>query len=101
MSRNYVEEVRSQLADRLPHLDPALLDLYTLLALEFGTTTDQVMVHNAWAVWRNRSQPDHPSLIPFPYLAPEVQELDEPYADAIRQAARAFDEATAAGQAPE
>jgi hypothetical protein len=98
---NYVEEIRTQLAARLPKLDPALLDLYTLLGIEFGTTTDAVMVHNAWAIWQNRTQPDHRSLIPFPYLAPEVQELDVPYVDAIREAVCAAAEAAAAAARPD
>lgn len=87
--KNYVQRVRDQLAARLPDCDGALIDLYTLLALEFGTTTDPVMVHNAWAVWRNRTNPTHKSLIPFPYLAPEVQELDRPYVEAIHAAVAA------------
>lgn len=93
---NYVEQVRAKLADLLPTCDPALLDLYTLLALEFGAQTDAVMVHNAWSVWRNRTDPGHRSLIPFPYLAPEVQDLDEPYVAAIHEAVTAAYEATAA-----
>jgi hypothetical protein len=83
---NYVEQVRAKLADLLPTCDPALLDLYTLLALEFGPHTDLVMVHNAWSVWQNRTNPGHRSLIPFPYLAPEVQELDRKYMEAIHAA---------------
>jgi hypothetical protein len=85
---NYVERVRDKLAGLLPDLDPALLDLYTLLALQYGHATDAVMVHNAWSVWRNRTDPDHRSLIPFPLLSPEVQALDEPYVEAIRRAER-------------
>lgn len=93
---NYVEQVRAELAGLLPTCDPALLDLYTLLALEFGTHTDAVMVHNAWAVYRNRTDPGHRSLIPFPYLASEVQDLDEPYVSAIHAAVTAAYEATVA-----
>lgn len=84
--KNYVAELRDQLAVRLPQLDAELLDLYTLLGLQYGRTVDEVMVHNAWAVWCNRTDPGHRSLIPFPYLAPDVQALDEPYVDAIRAA---------------
>jgi hypothetical protein len=89
--RNYVQVVRDELVERLPNLDAALIDLYTLLALQYGQQVDAVMVHNAWSVWCNRTQPDHRSLIPFPFLAPEVQELDEPYVDAIRQAVDAVE----------
>jgi hypothetical protein len=86
---NYVQRVRDELVARLPDLDPALIDLYTLLALEFGEQVDAVMVHNAWSVWRNRTDPGHRSLIPFPFLSPEVQAMDEPYAEAIRSAVAA------------
>jgi hypothetical protein len=83
---NYVQRVSFELEKRLPGLPPALLQLYTLLALEFGTTTDLVMVHNAWSVWCNAANPTHRSLIPFPHLAPDVQELDRPYMEAIHAA---------------
>lgn len=86
---NYVEQIRSQLATLLPTCHPVLLDLYTLLGVQYGEQTDLVMVHNAWSVWCNRSDPQHRSLIPFPFLAHEVQELDRPYMDAIHQAVRA------------
>lgn len=91
--KNYVARVRDELASRLPTCDDALVDLYTLLALQYGTQTDLVMVHNAWAVWRNRTRPDHPALIPFPYLLPTVQELDRPYVEAIHAAVTAVHEA--------
>lgn len=89
--KNYVARLRDQLAALLTDCDDDLIDLYTLLALQYGPTTDLVMVHNAWAVWRNRTNPDHKSLIPFPFLSPEVQDLDQPYVDAIRQASRVVD----------
>lgn len=85
---SYVSEYRDELAALLPGCDAALLDLYTLLAVEFGPYTDLVHVHNAWSVWRNRTQPEHRSLIPFPYLVREVQELDRPHVEAIHAAVR-------------
>jgi hypothetical protein len=44
--------------------------------------------HDAWAVWRNTTRPDHPSLVPFDQLTPDVQELDRTYMDAIHRTAR-------------
>lgn len=82
--KNYVQRIGDELTARLPDCDPVLIGFYTLLALEFGQQTDEAMVHNAWAVWRNLTDPGHRSLIPFPFLAPEVQRLDTPYAQAIR-----------------
>jgi hypothetical protein len=87
--KNYVQRITDELTVRLPDCDPLLVALYALLALEFGQEVDEVMVHNAWAVWRNISDPNHESLIPFPFLAPEVQRLDTPYAEAIRAAVEA------------
>lgn len=87
--KNYVQRISDELAARLPDCDPTLIGLYTLLALEYGQEVDEVMVHNAWAVWRNLTDPGHRSLIPFPFLAPEVQRLDTPYAEAIRAAVEA------------
>ena len=87
---NYVQEVLDELAERLPDCDTPLLELYALLALTAGTGTTLEDVHQAWAVWRNRTRPDHPSLVPFAALAPEVRELDRKYADAIREVAAEF-----------
>lgn len=44
-------------------------------------------VHDAWAVWRAPTRPDHPALAPFDHLTPDVQALDAPYAEAIRKIA--------------
>ena len=87
---NYVQEVLDELAERLPDCDTPLLELYALLALTAGTGTTLEDVHQAWAVWRNRTRPDHPSLVPFAALAPEVRELDRKYAEAIREVAAEF-----------
>lgn len=84
---NYVQEVLDELAERLADCDTPLLELYALLALTRGTGTTLENVHDAWAVWRNRTRPDHPALIPFIMLAPDVRELDRKYAEAIREAA--------------
>lgn len=65
-----------------------LLDLYVLLVLTSGIDTGLIDVHDAWAVWKNKTNPSHKSLIPFSELTPEVQELDREYADAICETAR-------------
>ena len=84
---NYAQEVLDELAERLPDCDTGLLELYALLALTRGGGTTLENVHDAWSIWRSRTRPDHPSLIPFIMLTPEVRELDRKYADAIRGAA--------------
>ncbi|MFD1546975.1 DUF7701 domain-containing protein [Nonomuraea guangzhouensis] len=80
---SYVDDVRDSLAARLPGLEPSLLDLYTLLAMTKGVNASMEDVHDAWAVWRSRSSPDHRSIVPFDQLDVDVQELDRKYADAI------------------
>jgi hypothetical protein len=87
MTMNYVQAVTDELADLLPGCAGDLLDLYALLALTRGPLTSLEDVHDAWSVWRNRTAPEHRSLIPFAKLAPEVQELDRKYMEAIHQAA--------------
>lgn len=85
---NYIERVRTRLSVELPGLDPKLLDLYTLLAFTESESVMLESVHNAWAVWRSRTSPDHSSLVPFDELSPEVQELDRQHAEAIARAVK-------------
>ncbi len=89
---NYVRQARAALLVQMPSLkdDPDLLELYTLLMLTTGEQTTREHVHDAWALWRDKSAPMHRSLIPFEMLSGDVQELDEPYAAAIRRAARFY-----------
>lgn len=85
----YVTRIQDRLAAALPGCDEQLLGLYTLLALTSGKNTSLEAVHDAWSVWRTTTRPDHPSIVPFDELKPEVQELDRKYADAIHDAAQA------------
>lgn len=85
--RNYVEQAMSILAEETGPLEKDLLRLYALLALTRGTDTTLEDVHDAWALWRNETNPQHRSLRPFDALTIDVQELDRRYADAIHRAA--------------
>lgn len=84
---NYVQSAVDRLAERLDDCDPELLDLYALLALTTGSGTTLEDVHEAWAIWRNRTNPNHKSLIPFDQLTPEIQEYDRKYMEAIHEVA--------------
>jgi hypothetical protein len=84
----YIQHALKVLNQASPGLDPDLAQLYVLLALTRGTRTTLRDVHDAWAVWRNNTRPDHPSLMPFDQLTREVQELDRPYMQAIHKTAR-------------
>ena len=83
--RNYIQQVRSAIAASI-EVEDDLLDLYTLVALLKGKETTLKDIHDAWAVWRNKTVPEHRSLIPFEKLSSEVQELDRPYMEAVRSA---------------
>lgn len=83
MNINYVQRVIDALNEELPNQDPVLIYLYALLALTWGPLVSRQEVHDAWAVWRNLSNPEHKSLIPFEKLEPAVAALDDKYVNAI------------------
>lgn len=67
--------------------DTELLRFYALLVHTTGINTTLEDVHTAWALWREQSRPEHPDLVPFEQLSPEVAEYDRPYRDLIRHVA--------------
>ena len=89
-SPNYLDAIAADIGALIPGCEPALLRIYAVLALAKGEHVTREDVHDAWAAWRAATRPDHPSLIPFKDLSPEVQALDEPYAEAIRKVAARF-----------
>lgn len=86
MEPNYVERARNVLST-LISVDDELLDLYTLLVLVKGDRCLLDDVHEAWAIWRSRTDSAHRSLIPFNQLRVDVQELDREYMLAIHKTA--------------
>jgi hypothetical protein len=84
---NYIDAVAARLGLMLDDCDIDLLRIYALLVLVTGTGTTDEHVHHAWGVWRAATRPDHPDLVPFDQLTPEVQALDTWYAQAIRAVA--------------
>ncbi len=72
------------------NVEDDLLDLYLLLAFTKGIDTELIDVHDAWAIWRNKTAPEHRSLVPFNQLTQEVQELDRPYCESIQKVAARF-----------
>lgn len=86
---NYAQEALDALAAECPGLEPDLARLYALLVLTHGEGTTLRHVHDAWALWRNMTDPAHRSLISFYDLSRKVQELDREYLDAIHATARA------------
>lgn len=83
---NYIEEIKIELAKHI-EVEADLLDLYALLVLTKGLDTTAVDVHDAWSIWKNKTNSSHKSLIPFHELTEEVQRLDDEYMFAIRATA--------------
>lgn len=79
---NYIQKIKDILSKKI-EVEPDLLDLYSLLVCTTGKETTWKNVHDAWAIWKNKTNPDHRSLILFSELTPEVQALDEEYTEAI------------------
>jgi hypothetical protein len=84
---NYIQAARGALSKKIDVGDD-LLDLYTLLVFVTGVDTELEHVHDAWAIWRNRTNPRHKSLLPFSDLSQETQELDRQFVRAIQETAR-------------
>jgi hypothetical protein len=91
---NYIDDIAERIyeaAGEAGWLDCDHRDLYAIyavLALAKGEQTTAKDVHDAWAAWRNRTMPEHRSLIPFDALSPDVQAMDQPYVEAIHAVAR-------------
>lgn len=60
---------------------------YAVLARAKGDTVTPEDVHDAWAVWAVDNDPENRNIVPFKELSLSVQREDEPYAEAIREAA--------------
>lgn len=84
---NYAQAAIERVDAESPGLEPELVRLYALLALVKGARCTLQDVHDAWSIWRIATNPDHRSLVRFSQLAPDVQELDREYMDAIHRAA--------------
>ncbi len=80
--------VQRRVAELLPDCDDTLRDLYALLVLVVGPDADNGDIHDAWALWRARSDPSHKALVPYYRLPPEIAILDDPYTRALRVVSR-------------
>jgi len=91
---NYIDKLAAAIRSRV---DPAILPktdvdqlfrIYAALALAKGSEVTAEDVHNAWAAGECDRKPHSPSIVPFDALRPDVQRMDEPFVEAIRQAVR-------------
>lgn len=91
MSKNYVQKIQDLLEEEL-HMKgtpyEGLLETYGLLVLVVGENCTQENIHDAWSTWQNLTLPNHRSLKPFNELSEEVQDLDEPYRQAVIKVAK-------------
>jgi hypothetical protein len=83
--------VQRRFTELLPDCDETLRDLYALLALMVGPYAHNCDVHDAWALWRARSAPDHDALVSYHRLPPETAALDDPYTRAVNVVGRELD----------
>jgi hypothetical protein len=74
--------------DRLPEGDSEeLLLMYAVLARAKGESVTSSDVHDAWAAWIAKSNPDHAALVEYNNLSEEVKYEDAVFAEAIRLSA--------------
>jgi len=88
MTVTYIDRAVDAMTRELHDQDPNLIRLYALLALVCGVNTSRRDVHDAWAVWRSVTLPQHPAIVPFDDLHPDTQDLDQPYVAAIARVAQ-------------
>lgn len=81
-SMNYIEDAKKILGEKID-VEDDLLDLYTLLVFVQGPNTVWRDVHDAWSIWRNKTMPDHRSIVLFDELSEDVKKMDEEYTQAI------------------
>lgn len=85
----YIHKIQNILGLKID-VENDLLDLYVLVVLLKGENTTLEDIHDAWAVWKNKTSPEHKSVIPFSELSLEVQELDRKYTNAIIETAKSL-----------
>jgi hypothetical protein len=90
----YIEEIARAIHSRvspdrpLPDEERGLYLIYAVLALTVGERVTRRDVHDAWSAWKATTDPDHESIQPFEELDAGVQQEDEPFVSAIKEAAR-------------
>lgn len=73
--------------------DCRLLRIYAVLALAKGVDVTKEDVHDAWCAWVLDYKPQHKSLKRYGELTKDIQDLDEPYRQAIEEVAQNMEEA--------
>jgi hypothetical protein len=91
---DYITDLARAICDRVPSdkrpdtgEDLQLFRIYAVLARVKGADVTAENVHDAWCAWMGDREPDHPSLVPYGQLDGEQQQQDEPFVQAIIDAA--------------
>lgn len=88
----YLDHVMNALKSNLgQHVHEELIRFYALLVLAKGEATTREDIHNAWSLWTAVRNADHKSLIPYGRLSSDMQELDQPFVDAVISACQELD----------
>lgn len=89
----YIQEIAKQIRSKFSSSEvPAngadeLFNSYALLALSKGTAVTDEDVHDAWAAWATKFNPNDEAIVPFDELTKNVQSTDTPYTKAIQEVA--------------
>ena len=90
-----IEKVDSAFRTENSSLSQDFVNFYShlvLTALSANIEFTKEMVHDAWSVvtYYKDALKLHPSMKPFNYLTPEVQELDQPYVEKLNEVLKYF-----------
>jgi len=75
----------------VPPDSSGLFLLYAVLVRAKRNRLNAEDVHDAWVAWMEMRGEDHPSMVEFGLLRPEIQREDEPFVAALRAAAAELD----------
>ena len=91
---NYIDALARAIRRRVPSsvlpeqpCDDLFL-IYAVLLLAKGNDVTREDVHNGWAAWMSRIDPNHESLTPYAELPAGTRAEDEPFLSAIHAEAR-------------
>jgi hypothetical protein len=89
---NYFEQVMSRLEELHPNMERDYYRAYALLVFVKGQKVTLEDVHDAWAMVRNETNPNHKDLVRFKKLPATIAEWDRPYAESIKKVAEEIGE---------
>lgn len=89
---NYIQQRAHEIFQELyPNEEMEEEELYQLYALvslileRLGFDVLDADIHDAWALWEMKTNPGHPSIVPFDELTQETQDKDNMYTQAVNQ----------------